>query len=256
MAIPTRLIKTGSTVTGLAEFQTGETIDSIWLPPVFPTYISGLQLVWNSNTSISVSSGSAYIPSLSQVTVSNSLITKAGLSLAANTWYHVYLFMSGGTADVEIVTTAPSAPYAGKARTKTGDTSRRYIGSVRTDASAAIRNFLHATGDKVYWRVNASTMSRVLTNGNASVATDIALISVAPITTVAVTARFINNDNTYAYVVGNADFTAGGSAFQVNPVSAISVEMVTTSVPSINYWFLSTVTGGAFVDVISYSFER
>ncbi|UFK09614.1 hypothetical protein [Xanthomonas phage DES1] len=33
MAIPIRFIKTGSTVTGLAEFQTGETIDPIWLPP-------------------------------------------------------------------------------------------------------------------------------------------------------------------------------------------------------------------------------
>lgn len=101
-----------------------------------PGYIDGLKMVWVSGTALTVTTGSAYIPSLGKVLRATSDIAKTGLSLTASTWYHAYLFSNAGTPDIELSTTAPAAPYNGTARTKTGDTSRRYVGSVLTDSSS------------------------------------------------------------------------------------------------------------------------
>lgn len=107
-----------------------------------PDYIAGLVPKWVSATSLSVSPGKAYIPSLSDALAVPSAITKTSLSLSASTWYHLYLFSNGGTPDLEVSTTAPEPdPYAGTARTKDEVTSRRYLGSIRTDASGNILPF-------------------------------------------------------------------------------------------------------------------
>ena len=103
-----------------------------------PGYIDGLQMQWVSATAVTVSSGRAYIPSLGYYLDAPNAIALTGLVLTASTWHHLYLYDNAGTPAVECVTTAPAAPYSGTARAKTGDTSRRYIGSVLTDASAAI----------------------------------------------------------------------------------------------------------------------
>ncbi len=117
-----------------------------------PGYIDGLVLTWVSGTALTVTSGSAYIPSLARVLRAPSDIAKTGLSLAASTWYHVYLYLNGSTPDIEVVTTAPSATYNGGARTKTSDNSRRYLGSVKTNSSSSIFGFSHnqQTGSITY----------------------------------------------------------------------------------------------------------
>jgi hypothetical protein len=104
-------------------------------------YIDGLQMQWVSGTALTVSSGAAYIEGSAAVLNAPSAIPKTSLSLTASTWYHVYLYDNAGTPAVELVTTAPAAAYNGTARSKTGDTSRRYLGSVKTDSSGSIFNF-------------------------------------------------------------------------------------------------------------------
>lgn len=101
-----------------------------------PGYIDGLKTTLVSGTALTITSGAAYIPSLNKVLYIPTDISKSGLTLAASTLYHIYLYVNAGTPDIELVTTTPSTPYNGIARTKTGDSSRRYVGSVLTDASS------------------------------------------------------------------------------------------------------------------------
>lgn len=104
-------------------------------------HIDGLRLEWVSGTSLRVTSGMAYIESLGYAIDVPAAITKSSLSLTVSTWYHVYLFDNAGTPDIEIVTTAPAAAYSGTARSKAGDSSRRWLGRLRTDSAGSIRPF-------------------------------------------------------------------------------------------------------------------
>lgn len=105
-------------------------------------YIDGLRLVYNSRTGFTVTAGSAYVPFHGKVVelVADKVFT--GLALTASTWHHVYLLETAGVADVEVVTTAPTR-YFGTAYNKTGDTARRYLGSVLTNASGQLFSFRH-----------------------------------------------------------------------------------------------------------------
>ncbi|MFP3435921.1 hypothetical protein SB781_39850, partial [Paraburkholderia sp. SIMBA_061] len=77
--------------------------------------------------------------------------------------YHVYLFLDGTTPDVELSTTSPAAPYWGTARTKAGDTSRRYIGSFRTGSTGAVVQFQHQSDANIITWLGADyTLRNVL----------------------------------------------------------------------------------------------
>lgn len=121
-----------------------------------PDYISGLLPTWVSATSLSFTPGMAAIESLNTVLNAASTITKSSISLAASTMYHMYLYSNAGTPDVEISTTAPAAPYRGSARSKTGDTSRRYLGTFKSNASSQI--------DTGYW-VEVGGASSLMVDG-------------------------------------------------------------------------------------------
>jgi len=92
-------------------------------------------------------------------------ISASSLSLSASTFYHVYAYLNSGTPTIEVVTTAPASPYKGTARSKTGDTSRRYIGSILTDASGYIFDFIHNahTNHISYYVASNAAPFRVLT---------------------------------------------------------------------------------------------
>lgn len=110
--------------------------------PGLESYITGLQVAWNSGTSITIKSGACYVPSLNRILNFPSNITKSSLSLSANTWYYLYAWNNSGTPDIEISTTAPGATYKGTARVKgTPDNSRRYVRPILTDGSSNVRPF-------------------------------------------------------------------------------------------------------------------
>jgi len=147
------------------------------------TVIDGLQLIWNSATSIGVGVGAGYAENGDWIDVT-SAITKASLSLSNSTWYHVYVYLSAGVASAEVVTTAPVA-WKGTAYSKTGDTSRRYVGSVLTDSSGNVKKFIHMLSSNMMlymkFALNAAPQ-RVLTTGTASTATAVSLTSIVPVT--------------------------------------------------------------------------
>jgi hypothetical protein len=136
--------------------------------------ISGLVLSWNSGTSITISTGKAYIESLGRTISIDSASTLSGLSLSASTWYDVYIYDNAGTTTCEINTTAPTAtPFYGTAKSKTSDASRRFLGALKTNASSNLYEFLSITKGNfieiIYKNVDCSTAPfRIVSGGTKS----------------------------------------------------------------------------------------
>ena len=127
------------------------------------SYLAGLQLSNDETTPNSVLDISEGVAMDSTQTVPiflNSAFTKTtsalwaagsgnggmgnGLGITANTWYHVFAILNGGSADIYFDTsiTAANAPA--------GTTNFRYIGSFKTDASSHILPFTQ-DGDLFLW---------------------------------------------------------------------------------------------------------
>ena len=123
---------------------------------------SGSTLVVGATGPLVFPSGGGYavgsIPAETGYTIT--AILDAG-SLASNTWYYVYGYLSGGTVLCEISTTGPDS---GK-RYKSGDTSRVYFGNCRTVSAAAVVPFTSVAGVTRY------------ANGDYGAATNMLVIS-------------------------------------------------------------------------------
>jgi hypothetical protein len=222
-------------------------------------YIDGLQMQWVSGTALTVSSGAAYIQSLGKVLRATSAIAKTGLSLAASTWYHVYLYSNAGTPDLEIVTTAPDVAYSGTARSKTGDTSRRYLGSVITDASGNIANFTHAPFNNILYR---GSWTRVLSNGTSTTATAVTLSGTISSTAVVARIKASNNSSSTAFTIRayNGSSYVPFTNIEIAPSGGFSfaiLDVPASSSLGIQYNFLASPGAtGAYIDVAGYIYER
>lgn len=222
------------------------------------TLIEGLQITWNSATSITVGVGFCIAENGDIINVTSALV-KSGLSLSASTWYHIYTYLSGGVPAAEVVTTAPVA-WKGTAYSKTGDTTRRYMGSVLTDASGNVYEFQHLDNYITYLNITlAAAPFRCLTAGTATVATAVALSSAVPITTsrALVFIRSTSNQVTFtgvksgfanSYVTLIAGNTTQQHLFMLHPLDA-----------SQQLWYFNVAVvgvGGLYVDVAGYQFKR
>lgn len=165
------------------------------------SFIWGLRMVWVSATSITVTQGGAFIEGRGRVFSSTSDITVSSLSLTASTLYHVYFYSSSGTPAIEVVTTAPASPFAGDARSKTGNSSRRYVGSVLTDSSGNIISFVHSDQlGRIDYRTaigGATNPLQVLNNGRATTGTNVSCAAVVSPTATHMSC-FMYNDSTTA----------------------------------------------------------
>ena len=220
-------------------------------------YIDGLQMQWVSGTAVTVSSGAAYIPALGNVLQVHSAIALTGLSLAASTWYHLFLYSNAGTPAVECVTTAPVL-YNGTAYQKTSDNTRRYIGSVLTDASGAVYNFIQS-GMQINYRVPFdSGIFRVLTGGQALGFTSVSFSGVVPATSRIVNARFTNTDASGAARITTSDASGdpvnGCFGISKNTVSFVPANL--NAAQQLQYQYLVAPTGGLYLDVLGYLFGR
>ena len=221
----------------------------------FSGLIVGLVMEWVSGTSLRVSSGAAHIQGTGKVLAATSAVTKAGLSLSNDTTYHVYLYVNAEAADVEVVITAPAAAYSGKARSKTGDTSRRYLGSVRTNGSAAMREFVH-DGERILYQENTTVSPyRVLPGGTSTTWATIPLSAVVPLTAKAVMVG--------AQVVGGSIGTdvsskAGGAGFftTMNPMQYGTPTWPIDASQNLHYRAQTAIAGAFYMDVWGYTFER
>jgi hypothetical protein len=224
-------------------------------------YIDGLQMQWVSGTALTVTSGAAYIEGSSKVLRASSAIAKTGLSLSASTWYHVYLYENAGTPDIELSTTAPAAPYNGTARSKTGDSSRRYVGSVRTDAGGNIYAFKHHPGNLVAYMANIISAPFVVVNaGTATSPTTFDVSQLVPTTSTAALLQARNTDNSVAVVFGTSDqgYTLTLNAFQslLDAGSAFVAPVNTSASQAVQYMFRASPTGVCNVRVVGYLLDR
>lgn len=225
-----------------------------------PGYIDGLKMQWVSANAVTVGSGAAYIPSLGRVVRASTAIALSGLALAASTWYHVYLYLNAGTPTIECVTTAPAAAYYGTARTKTGDTSRRYIGSVLANASGNVCAFLHA-GNAIKYLENANAAPFiVLTAGTATSPTNVSCSGAVPVTGTLASLVCLNADTSVMVSMSNssAAFTLTSSAYLtfVYHGSTSSMDFPLDSSQQFNYMFASAPTGTMYVRAVGYVYER
>lgn len=224
-------------------------------PPNVTTAIDGLKLIWNSATSLSVSTGSCFAPDSSFINIS-SLLTASGLSLSVSTWYHIYVYLSSGAAAMEVVTTAPTT-WKGTAYGKTADTSRRYIGSVKTDASGNVYEFIHQDNIIQYKNVSAAASPfRVLSNGTATTATSIDLSGMVPITSRLANLRFYNGGTQACYTnegsgVSTSVYFAGILAVAIQ--NQVGNHPINTSQA---IYYLVTSGGSLYVDIMGYVYNR
>lgn len=225
-------------------------------------HILGLHMEYVGPASIRVSSGSAWIPSLQRAIEVPSALTLSGLTLAANTWYHLYLYLNGTTPTIEAVTIAPAAPYSGTARAKTGDPSRRYIGSFRSSPSAQVVAFRQAGSLVKYQDTFANSAGIVLNGGASKVPEDVSTSACVPLTSTTALMNFSSSANQNS-VIGNKDcnFTlapsGGGWLFALNPSSRLSGLIPLASDQTFNYRLADEVTSGSLLGiVIGYQYER
>jgi hypothetical protein len=223
-----------------------------------PGYIDGLKLKWVSGTALTVTTGAAYIKGLGRVLRVGADIAKAGLTLAANSWHHVYLFQgAGGAADIEIVATAPAAPYSGTARAKTADDSRRYLGSVKTDGSGQVLQFV--VDSSGYFRHTAGAI-RCLANGKATARTPASLSAAVPVTATAVLLTAINSDSAVLCNLGYASaISANGGFFGLAPVASSPGPIfiwTTDGNQNVDYAYNAAPTNGLYIDVLGFCVER
>lgn len=226
-------------------------------------YIDGLKMVWNSATSISVTSGACYIQGSNAVVSFPATLILPGLSLAASTWYHLYGYLNAGVPAVELVTTAPAAPYSGTARAKTGDTSRRYLGSVLTDGSGNLFKFTQHL-NRINYYVDLATGTapfRVLVGGIATIRTTISLSSCIPVTSTLANFRASNGDTAAAFRIDNSNSGLTGSSALISIPPGGSASAYTDFPSDVNqsiiYFMNSTPSGiGGLIDVLGYTYER
>ena len=236
--------------------------DHVHASPEPSSYIFGCKLEYVSATSIKVNSGLLKTESGDRIEISS--ITLSSLSLSASTIYHIYVYLSGGTPTAEASTTAPATPYAGTARSKTGATGRRYVGSIVTDGSGNVKPFEHSASANliayVKYAANASP-HRCLNGGTATTATAVSLSGLVPTTSRIAQVRITNSSDVIARTsddngVGasqvtvflTAGNTAQQSGFLPHPIdSSQQIWYAMASSPS---------TGGLYIDVQGYYFDR
>ncbi len=246
--------------TSLGEFESADRAPMRFLQ-LPKGYIDGLKMEWVSGTSLRVTSGAAYVVSLNRVMEVPAAITKAGLSLAASTWYHVYLFDNAGVADIEVVTTAPAAPFSGTAKSKSGDASRRYVGSIKTDASAAVMNFVQTEIGRIIYRLpSGAAPQAVLVAGVATTVTAVSCAAVVPVTASTATTTIVNNANLGSNMrvfESNGTYGPTGSLYGVTPNGTVSADMPLNSSQEFQYYMTSPPSsGGGNVHVTGYFYER
>lgn len=227
-------------------------------------YIDGFRMVWNSGTSITFESGVAVIQSTGSLLRSPTAITKSSLSLPVSAFSHCYAYSNAGTPDIEISSTVPAAAFFGTARSKTGDPSRRYIGSLLADATGQVLNFKHLpdSGTILYRNRQDLAPFRALAAGSATVETLVSLSGSLPVTAGGAQLRLFNNNTSVATFYSTSDDSAAGppsSGIAAVPGSGNAyIPFPVDSAQAITYWNQTAPTAGqgAFVDVYGYYFGR
>ncbi len=254
--IPVKAVKSGGSAVALGEYEVADRIPSAYLN-LPKGYIDGLKMEWVSGTSLRVTSGAAYVSSLDRVLEASSAITKASLSLSASTWYYVYLYLNASTPDIEIVTTAPAAPYTGTARAKTGDTSRRFLGSLRTDAAGSMLNFMHEGGRIIYQGFLNQNPFTALVNGTSTTEATVSLSATLPPTARTGILRHTNGSTSTSSRMNNTTAVFPNYVMNFGSSADAFIDFVVNSNQSVSYWCGGAPSpAGVYIQVLGYLLER
>ena len=211
-------------------------------------YIQGLIPLWVTATEISVTAGSAYIPSIGRC-VTAPAVSLPGLSLSGNTWYYLYLYDNAGVATYELSTTAPAAPYSGTARTKVGVNSRRFICALRSGGSA-LRPFVWAADYVNY--IDTTALYPILSNGTATAATTVSgATAIPPTTRRALMQVYSATGNSL-----NIGIAFDTMLLSVTSNTRVLAPVISTIDQVFVYSHVAAVTGGTTLDIRGYGSER
>lgn len=209
-------------------------------------YIDGFKLSYSGAGQVSVSSGNAYVPSVGGIV--SALPSAPSVSVGTNAFGHVYLRADGST---EVDSTSPSAAYSGTARTKTGDSSCRYLGTVLTDSLGDVYMFMHVGAQITYMVTLENAPFRVLANGQQTTAATVSVASIVPTTSSIANFGITNIDAAVAALINSGAF-----AYTSNPNSFAAIPVPLDASNSFNYNYIVTPAGGLYVDCLGYYFER
>lgn len=223
---------------------------------------------------VSVGPGACYTPNTIRL-ISDGTASVTLSSPTISTWYHAYAFQGAdGTLALEVVTTAPSAPYQGTARTKTGDATRRYLGSMYVGANGKVRPFRHSIAGDIGNRIlfDASTTAGSVPNPLLSglVATTVqtlALNPILPITAKEAICQIANLSNRYAYIsrpgmadpsVTNFQVMAGPAACPIADIMLDDSQRMTVilSATGILGAILAILSGSLTIYSLGYTYDR
>lgn len=219
-------------------------------------YIEGLIPSFVTN-GLTIGTGAAYIPGTSKTLAVTSPITLTGISgLSTDVFYYAYLYDNAGTVAVEFSTVAPSAPYSGSARTKTGNTSRRFIFALRTGAGGTLYRFQWGNDGYIrYLTTTGSAPFRVLNLSAATAKTNVDCSSVVPATTQIALTNLINAGSTQSMQLSHPDTAGNDILLTVPSGSRIVVPVALDS--SRRFAFFNSATGGQSVaDILGYGTDR
>lgn len=223
------------------------------------TTIEGLGLVWNSASQLTIEPGVCYAPNGDQIKF-NSQTVKSGIALGNSVWGHVYAYLNSTVPTIEVVTTAPVA-WKGTAYGKTGDTSRRYLGSVKTDSTGNIYEFRHLASSGYISYAGAvftgGAPFRCLAGGQSTTAV---LISLAPVIPVTSRVGFLRAFN-LADKLASFGSSSACSILTLNVGNGAAQNAFSNMALAPNqglYYAMQAgiTTGGAYIDVHGYYFDR
>jgi len=237
--------------------------------------IRGLQAsVGLNGLTVSVSPGMCYVPGTGRI-LSDGTASVTLPSGTFNTFYHLYGYDAGnGVMALEASTVEPDTPYQGTARTKTGDITRRYLISGRTNASGILRPGKHTRPAEMGNRVMldaasaAGSVPLTLLSGLTAVTPQtVNLSAVLPITADRAIVQLMNPTN-YTLYTSRSDVGAPSATnYQYaavpgsSPVVDITLDSnrsftVLLSATGILGPILGLLTGSVSITLVGYDFNR
>lgn len=252
-AVALRYTKTESD----ARYYTQTQVTDLLASTVSQEYIEGLKLTWVTGTSISISAGSAYVPSVGKrVQYAGGSIVPTGVA-DINTFVHLYL-NAAGTIFQSL--TAPQRYYNTAWQLGAGSSANRYIASLLVNTNAAgVYKFRHnpKTSDIWYIHGDAGTSPFRLLSGQTSGVGSFQTRPVIPVTGTTLKAMFQNTGTgniSWTPSDAGTSITTGFMLYSTAP-SMFFGEIPTSGVDgSVTF---SIATGGVgSVYCNGYNFER
>lgn len=232
-------------------------------------FLRGGQLSYASSTTIDCSAVCAFIESSNRV---YDFAAPATLTITggASTIMHVYLTTSGTIVDSATAPVLFATKAAGNARSKSGDTSQRYLGSYVTNASSQVLPFVMQDiggGESTMFYTGSDHYAapfRVLAAGAATTFTTQSLAAVLPANVCTQVYTGIGMKTTGAFPNGSAVFSLDGvnasatltcyAAAAANPEAMLWMPVIPAT-PSVYYKTFDAANTVA-IDVSGYRFVR